>query len=74
MQPLIDSLRGKASLVFVGLILLALVIRLSWLGRKSFWQDEAYTLVVATQPLGQVLAFKSDPTPPLYYALIHFWS
>lgn len=60
--------------MFLCLILLALLVRLLWLGRKSFWQDEAYTLAVATQPLDHILALNWDPTPPLFYVVIHFWS
>ena len=43
--------------------------------RSDLWYDEAYSIAVATQPLGQVmrLLLTADSSPPLYLLLLHFW-
>lgn len=66
--PLID--RHYAGLVAV--FLLALALRLAVLDRDPLWSDEALTIVLARWPLGEMLWWPTDPTPPLYYAL-HKW-
>lgn len=62
------------------LLLLALTAAGGWLrvwtiGQKGLWLDEAFSVWVATQPLGPLLAFVAqiDQHPPLYYLLLHFW-
>ena len=50
--------------------LLAWALRLSWLGRKALWIDEADSLYFAVQPLRTVLLGLCDPHPPGYYLLL----
>jgi uncharacterized membrane protein len=57
-----------------GVILVALIIRLSGLGAESSWIDEAYSITLARYPLLQIIqGTASDQHPPLYYLLLHFW-
>ncbi|HET7488361.1 MAG TPA: glycosyltransferase family 39 protein [Acidimicrobiales bacterium] len=43
--------------------------------RTPMWLDEAQTMSIARQPLGQVLtALRGDGSPPLYYLLLHLWT
>ena len=51
--------------------LLALVIRLTWLGGKSLWVDEADSVYFASHTLLDILFHLCDPHPPAYYALLH---
>jgi mannosyltransferase len=63
----------KAWLMFLALTLLALVIRLAWLGRKSLWLDEVYSLNRASLNVTQIVETKGDPHPPLFYVGLHYW-
>lgn len=54
-------------------MLAALAVRLTALGRKSLWLDEAASLMRASQPVAAIFGSTGDPHPPLYYALLHFW-
>ena len=41
---------------------------------QSLWFDEAYSIMVAKQSVGQAVHLASvDTHPPLYYVLLHFW-
>jgi len=39
---------------------------------QSFWRDEAYSVLLAGQPLSVIIQ-KSSIEPPVYYVLLHFW-
>src|SRR6266498_48084 len=53
---------------------LAAVPRFYRLGDQSFWFDEAYSVVQARKPLGDLLAATAaDTQPPLYYLLLGLW-
>lgn len=45
------------------------------IGSKGLWLDEAFSVWLAWQPVGEMLAWllRIDQHPPLYYALLHFW-
>lgn len=47
-----------------------------WIGlRQSVWFDEAYSILVAKLPLGELLHMTAlDTHPPLYYILLHGWA
>jgi mannosyltransferase len=62
-------------LMVVGLVLVALVMRLYLLGEKSVWLDEAFSIALARHDLGELLrlTMTSDTHPPLYYIVLHFW-
>ena len=43
--------------------------------RSDLWLDEALSVNIARLPLGQIPeALRHDGHPPLYYALLHFWT
>lgn len=59
-----------AGLVLLGVV--GVVLRL-WT-RSPLWLDEALTVNIAQQPLGQIPhALRQDGHPPLYYLLLHGW-
>lgn len=39
---------------------------------QSIWRDEAFSILVASRPLAEVLP-KLTFEPPVYYILLHFW-
>lgn len=61
--------------VLVGTSLVAGAISL-WIGlRQSVWFDEAYSILVAKQPLGNLIHLVSlDTHPPLYYVVLKLWA
>lgn len=43
--------------------------------QQSVWFDEAYSIMLAKQPIGDLLHLTSiDTHPPLYYLLLKFWA
>lgn len=41
---------------------------------QSFWRDEAFTVILAKQPIINLfITTAKDFNPPLYYLLVHFW-
>ncbi|NIW99658.1 MAG: hypothetical protein GWN13_15685 [Phycisphaerae bacterium] len=57
----------------IGLFFLALVLRLTFLGRENLWLDEATTLVIASKSVSEIYHNRWDPHPPLYYLFMHYW-
>ena len=57
-------------------LLLGAVLRLLWLGHKSLWLDEAFSLWMANRPLGELWGqlVALDQHPPAYYLLLHLWT
>jgi mannosyltransferase len=55
---------------------LALALRLYSIGDQSFWTDEAYTALVYTLPLRQMLArlVADDLHPPLFPLFVELWA
>jgi 4-amino-4-deoxy-L-arabinose transferase-like glycosyltransferase len=55
--------------------MIALLLRLAFLGYKSVWFDEAYSVFVGKMGLMQLIAYtgQHDNYPPLYYLILHFW-
>ncbi|NIV36538.1 MAG: hypothetical protein GWN58_46025, partial [Anaerolineae bacterium] len=45
------------------------------IGSKGLWLDEAFSVWLGWQPLGEMLSWlvRIDQHPPLYYVLLHFW-
>jgi 4-amino-4-deoxy-L-arabinose transferase-like glycosyltransferase len=64
--------------LLISLILLAAVLRLYRLGRQSLWVDEGYTAYLSgLTPVGyvrDVLHTVRNILPPLYFALMHYWT
>jgi len=50
--------------------MLALAVRLAWLGSKSLWADEADSFYFASHTLPDIFSRLCDPHPPGYYALL----
>ncbi|WPP02107.1 glycosyltransferase family 39 protein [Pseudomonas sp. HR96] len=56
----------------LGLALLALAVRLVHLPERALWFDEAYSVLIAKQPVAQIWSLvAADVHPPLYYTLLH---
>jgi len=54
-----------------GVTLLGLALRLFQLGEWSFWHDEALTVLLAQQPIPNLIAITAtDVHPPLYFLLV----
>ncbi len=60
---------------YVGILALAIALRLWDLGARALWFDEASEYWVATAPLAQLAHFvgKGSGDPPLFSFLLHFW-
>jgi len=50
-------------------------MRVFLLGNKGMWLDEAFSVWLANQSVGDLLYWivKIDQHPPLYYLLLHYW-
>ncbi|MCP4539148.1 MAG: phospholipid carrier-dependent glycosyltransferase [Chloroflexi bacterium] len=50
-------------------------LRFYQIGSKGLWLDEAFSVWMGWQPVGEMLDWlvKIDQHPPLYYTLLHFW-
>lgn len=58
----------------LGLIIAAAAIRISWLGGRSLWYDELYTVWASKLPIKSAIReAAASGHPPLYYLLGHFW-
>lgn len=55
------------------MILLAFVLRVYRLDHHDIWGDEAFSIWLSKQPLGQVVAGGADTHPPLYPLLLYGW-
>lgn len=59
----------------LALLVAAAILRLARLSWQPLWWDEGYSIYFATEPLGRMLWLTAhDIHPPLYYALLHFWT
>ena len=66
--------RHKALWMLLLLTLLALNVRLLWLGSKSLWLDEANSIRVAKLGQAELWAGHTEEYhPPLFYALLEYW-
>lgn len=69
-----DTLQKRSGLWALLLTLLGLLLRLYQLGEWSFWHDEALTLLLARQPVAQLIAITAtDVHPPLYFLIVKFF-
>ena len=67
------ALWRQIGLAFI--LLLGLGLRLIRLGADSIWYDEAVSLFLASKSLTDMIVHTAgDIHPPLYYALLHFWT
>jgi len=65
----------KSARVILGLELAAgLVLRLLFAQTRSIQYDDAFTILLAEQPLANIVAgTAADTMPPLFYFMLHFW-
>lgn len=61
---------------FVGLVVVFnFVLQLSFITRSSIWHDEGYTLLLAPQDWGNIIARTArDVHPPAHYLTLNVWS
>ena len=69
--------RGRRSIPW-GALALGVVVAAGVVARfvaaSHLWLDEALTVNIASLPLSQLTeALRHDGSPPLYYAVLHFW-
>lgn len=72
-----EGVVARSTTLFVaGVTLLGGLLRFATLDAKSFWHDEALTVLGLNHHFGGMLAAIGDTeaTPPLYYALAWLWS
>jgi len=72
----IDRLFQRASLyLLLAIAALGGVLRFYQIGSKGLWLDEAFSVWMGWQPVGELLGWlvRIDQHPPLYYVLLHFW-
>ncbi len=66
---------ARLRLALLAVTLLAFLLRVLHLEWQPLWWDEGYSVFFATQPLAEMLSLTAqDIHPPLYYALLHFWT
>lgn len=67
--------RLHSHLALLTIILLGAFLRFLWIGEKSIWLDEAFTLWVANHSLREVWMWieRIDQHPPLFYLLLSLW-
>lgn len=65
------NLAFTTSIYFI--IILGAALRFYDLGTESYWFDEVYTVHMAQESVGQLLAVNELDWPPVYYVLIHYW-
>ncbi len=71
-----DWLPGRATpFLLLTIVALGGFLRLYQIGSKGLWLDEAFSVWLGWQPVGEMLDWlvKIDQHPPLYYTLLHFW-
>ena len=65
----------QALFLIVGVLTLALALRLYRLDAQSLWNDEGTTVQLVGADLGTITRLAaSDIHPPFYYYALHFWT
>lgn len=61
--------------VFVGIAMLATLVLMLFMGKgQDVWFDEGYSIIVAKQPVDELLRLTGvDAHPPLFYLLLKAW-
>jgi len=71
----VKSFSRRQRWLLTGTLLLAFGLRLIRLGADSLWYDETVSAFLSSQSLTAMWAHTAgDIHPPLYYALLHFWT
>ncbi len=68
------NVKRKQAVILVSVFLIALVMRLAFLGRENLWFDESFTWYAAKMPITDIWSnlWYSARYPPLYYVLMHY--
>ena len=67
-------MKKKEWLIFLGLFLLALALRLIGIASREIQYDDAFSIFLARQNLPNIIrGTAADTMPPLYYFLLHYW-
>lgn len=63
------------TLLLLALTILGVSLRLYRIDNNSLWIDEAFSIWMGRQPVGEMLDWlvRIDQHPPLYYLLLHIW-
>ena len=72
----LDRLFQRATpFLLLGIVALGGFLRVYQIGSKGLWLDEAFSVWLGWQPVGEMLGWlmRIDQHPPLYYLLLHFW-
>jgi uncharacterized membrane protein len=68
------ALADRPGLLVPALAVLSLLLRLPALGSRPVWYDEAFSVLLAARPLGDILAgTAADTMPPAYYLALRLW-
>ena len=61
--------------LLLAIVVLGGLLRVFQIGDKGLWIDEAFSIWLGCQPVGEMLGWviHIDQHPPLYYLLLHFW-
>lgn len=58
----------------LGILLLAFALRVTFLGARPLWYDEAFSVLLAERDVASIVRGTAvDVQPPLYYFLLHAW-
>ena len=65
----------NGNMLLLAILILAVVLRLLFIGSHSLWLDELFSLRFAEQGLLDLIqeVARSDNHPPTYYVLLHYW-
>ena len=68
-------MRFKRAAIFLWVILLlGAGVRAYRVGEEGIWLDEGVSIARAGSPVSRIVSGRDpDPSPPLYYLLLHFW-
>jgi len=65
--------KGNRTRLLLGLIvILGIFLRLYHISDQGIWFDEAFSIYESQRHATRILA-SYDPSPPLYYLVLHFW-
>jgi mannosyltransferase len=67
--------RHASRLPLLAITAIGAFLRLYRIGATGLWIDEAFSVWMGRQPVGQMLGWlvRIDQHPPLYYLLLHLW-
>ena len=76
LRPAINQLvLTRSRLALLSLTAAGTILRIFWIGKKSIWLDEAYSIAITQRSLIDLLKMivRTDTHPPLYYLVLKFW-